>query len=121
MPRFVILEHTWNGVHWDLMLEAGGQLRTWAIVAPIAFDVDLPARDLADHRLAYLDYEGPVSGNRGSVRRVERGEYQVLAWTPDRIHVHLTGAQLVGKAALWRAGSKDGGPPAWVFRLGKAD
>ncbi len=29
--RFVILEHQWNGVHWDLMLEQGGVLRTWAL------------------------------------------------------------------------------------------
>ena len=33
MPRFVVLEHTWNGVHWDFMLEAGEVLRTWAIDA----------------------------------------------------------------------------------------
>ncbi len=35
MPRFVLLEHAWNGVHWDFMLEAGESLRTWAIDAPI--------------------------------------------------------------------------------------
>jgi hypothetical protein len=123
MPRFVILEHTWNGVHWDLMLESGGRLRTWAIDAPIAFEVDLPARDLADHRMAYLDYEGPVSRNRGSVRRVDAGEYNVLTWEPDLIRVHLQGTQLVGKVALRRVGTADGGTPApaWLFRLGKAD
>jgi hypothetical protein len=121
MPRFVILEHTWNGVHWDLMLEVGVHLRTWAIDAPIAFEIDLCARDLADHRLAYLDYEGPVSGQRGSVRRVEQGEFDVLAWTADLIHVQLRGGQLVGKVALRRVGTADCGTPAWVFRLGKAD
>ena len=35
MPRFVLLEHVWNGVHWDFMLEAGDVLRTWAIDQPI--------------------------------------------------------------------------------------
>ena len=35
MPRFVLLEHHWDGVHWDLMLDVGAVLRTWAIDAPI--------------------------------------------------------------------------------------
>lgn len=33
---------------------------------------------LDDHRSAYLEYEGPVSDNRGHVRRVERGS--ILEW-----------------------------------------
>ena len=32
--RFVVLEHEWNGVHWDFMIEDDGRLRTWAIDAP---------------------------------------------------------------------------------------
>ena len=27
MARFVVLEHTWEGVHWDFMLEVGEVLR----------------------------------------------------------------------------------------------
>ena len=46
MPRFVLLEHVWNGVHWDFMLEAGEVLRTWAIDAPVIAGRDLPARAL---------------------------------------------------------------------------
>jgi hypothetical protein len=122
MPRFVVLEHTWNGVHWDLMLEVGDRLRTWAIDAPIEPGVDLPARDLADHRRAYLDYEGPVSGNRGSVRRVDRGEFEVRIWTPEHVRIALRGAQLVGEVELRRVGMTGGRSSlAWVFRLGKAD
>lgn len=33
----------------------------------------------SDHRKAYLTYEGPVSGERGRVRRVAEGEVEVLA------------------------------------------
>ena len=67
--RYVVLEHEWNGVHWDFMLEAGAMLRTWAIDRPIVPEAELPARALADHRHEYLTYEGPVSGGRGRVRR----------------------------------------------------
>ncbi len=65
MPRFVLLEHVWNGVHWDFMLEHGEVLRTWAIDSPIVAGQDLPARALPDHRRIYLEYEGEISGNRG--------------------------------------------------------
>jgi hypothetical protein len=122
MPRYVVLEHRWDGVHWDFMLEADGRLRTWAIDAPIVPGADLPARALADHRLAYLDWEGPVSGGRGTVSRTDRGTYTARVWTATRVEVELAGGQLVGAVGLWT--EEVGGPGAsagWVFRLGKVD
>lgn len=122
MPRFVVLEHRWDGVHWDLMLERGERLRTWAIDAPIVVGVDLPARSLADHRPIYLDYEGEISGGRGTVRRLDRGQYADLLWTPDLVRVRLAGTQLVGGAELRRLveGESDpGSRERWVVRLGK--
>jgi hypothetical protein len=122
MPRFVLLEHRWDGVHWDLMLEHGDALRTWALDAPIAPGTTIPARPLADHRLAYLDYEGPISGGRGEVRRVDRGGYEVRVWSPDLVRVRLEGTQLVGEAELARQDIGGGEPSlGWVFRLGKVD
>lgn len=122
MPRFVILEHRWNGVHWDLMLEAGDVLRTWAIDRALAPGADLPARRLPDHRLAYLDYEGPVSGDRGTVRRVDQGSYEVRVWRPDLVRVHLDGAQLAGEAELRKVEiGPTGAPFSWVLRLGNFD
>jgi hypothetical protein len=121
MPRFVLLEHCWNGVHWDLMLESadGRALHTWAIDAPVVPGRDLPARPLADHRTAYLDYEGEVSGGRGVVRRVDRGEYEVMDRTANRIRVRIAGTQLVGLVEL-RAVSTGGGG-VWTFRLWNFD
>jgi hypothetical protein len=122
MPRFVLLEHRWDGVHYDLMLEGTHALHTWAIDAPVAAGAELPARALADHRLAYLDYEGEVSGGRGSVRRVDGGTYVPRVWREDEVCVELRGAQLVGTAELRRTGAADGAPPrAWVFRLKNLD
>ena len=70
MPRYVILEHDHPFLHWDLMLEAGDALRTWRLLAPPSAAEPVPAQDLARHRKHYLDYEGPVSGNRYSIRVV---------------------------------------------------
>ena len=122
--RFVVLEHQWNGVHWDFMLEAGDCLRTWAIDLPIVSGIELPARSLGDHRLAYLYYEGPVSGQRGSVRRVAEGTFRTIAWSAEHIHVRLSGAQLVGEVELSRVRGGiewPSGSASWTFRLGKAD
>ncbi|MBV8487021.1 MAG: hypothetical protein JO161_01965 [Planctomycetaceae bacterium] len=122
--RFVVLEHQWNGVHWDFMLEVGDCLRTWAIDAPIASGVELPARALGDHRLAYLSYEGPVSGQRGNVRRIAEGTFQAVDWSDEHVRVQLSGAQLVGEVELSRVRGGiecPSGSTSWTFRLGKAD
>ncbi|MEO6811021.1 MAG: DNA polymerase ligase N-terminal domain-containing protein [Isosphaeraceae bacterium] len=122
MPRFVVLEHLWQAVHWDFMLERDGTLQTWAVDAPICSGIVLPARSLADHRLIYLDYEGTVSANRGTVRRWDQGTYQAVVWTPNQVRVILNGTQLVGEAELWRSetGEIDRGF-AWSLRLGNLD
>jgi hypothetical protein len=118
--RFVVLEHVWNGVHWDLMLDTGQALRTWAIDEPIVAGRKLPARMLGDHRRDYLDYEGEISGNRGRVRRVDHGTYEVLVWTVDRVVVRLAGVQLVGTAELRGAGPEGAieTPGAWILCFG---
>jgi hypothetical protein len=78
MPRYVILEHDWPQKHWDFMLEVGDVLQTWRLpTAPVA-NMDISAEKTFDHRLMYLDYEGPVSGHRGSVVRWDAGSYQLI-------------------------------------------
>lgn len=100
MPRFVILEHDHPFPHWDFMLEAGGVLRTWRLHAPPAPGVAVRAEALGDHRLHYLDYEGPVSGNRGSVQRWDVGTFAWGEETPARLVVALQGARCQGQAVL---------------------
>ena len=70
--RFVVLRHELPAganrpTHWDLMLEQQAALRTWAVPAPPEEVTDTEINRLADHRRKYLRYEGPVSGNRGTV------------------------------------------------------
>ncbi len=98
MPRYVILEHDWNGVHYDLMLEHGQTLTTWRLESPLREGVQ-PAIRLPDHRTAYLDYEGKVSGNRGSVRRVAEGEYEP-AFISDQSWIFELSGSTKGKAIL---------------------
>ena len=121
MPRFVLLEHEWDGVHWDFMLESGDVLRTWAVDAPIVAGVELPARALPDHRRVYLDYEGDVSGDRGRVRRVDEGRYEPIAWEAGRVLVRVAGRQLVGEVEVRQSAPASDGGGSRIFRLGKVD
>jgi hypothetical protein len=102
MPRFVILEHDHPTLHWDLMLEAGGVLKTWRLAAPPT-GAAVAAAELGDHRAMYLDYEGPVSGGRGMVKRWDAGTYTELRESaPDRRCLRFDGERLQGSATLTR-------------------
>ncbi len=82
---------------------------------------DLPARSLAEHRKIYLEYEGEIAGNRGSVRRVDEGTYRVLEWSENHVRVELAGTQLVGEVDLRRDASGSGDAESWIFRAGNFD
>jgi hypothetical protein len=77
--RYVVLRH--EGVaepHFDLMFETspGSMLATWRSTDwPVTKNSTLTP--LPDHRAAYLTYEGPLSGNRGVVRRIASGNHRV--------------------------------------------
>jgi len=100
MPRFVILEHDWPAPHWDFLLEAGPALRAWRLLAEPGPGRAVPAEPNADHRLLYLDYEGPLSGDRGTVRRWDAGTFEWVAEGPDRVEVRLKGGKLVGRCVV---------------------
>ena len=119
--RFVVLEHHWDGVHWDFMLERDGVLKTWAVDEPLAPGRDLPARQLPDHRLAYLDYEGPVSRGRGHVHRLDAGTYETNLWDDATVRVLIKGGQLEGEVVLSRLASAWSLEASWTLRLGNLD
>jgi hypothetical protein len=101
MPRFVILRHQGpRGEHFDFMLEAGGVLKTWALPRAPQVGVEMDCEALPDHRLAYLDYEGPISGDRGSVSRWDCGTYSTERQNDREWAVALAGERLVGQVTL---------------------
>ena len=101
MPRYVILRHeTTAGVHFDFMLDMGGALKTWSLSQEPRAGFDMEAKLLADHRLSYLEYEGPISGDRGSVARWDRGTYEVECQSESELTVRLNGEKLIGRVSL---------------------
>jgi hypothetical protein len=60
----------------------GSPLITWRCDRwPI--DRPTPLTFLPDHRNAYLEYEGPISGDRGHVMQVETGTYTLTTDAED--------------------------------------
>ena len=123
MPRFVLLYHETppdfgRPAHYDLMLEDGGQLRTWELASVPEYNIPQVCRALAPHRLAYLDYEGPVSGNRGHVRRVDTGEVEWLEPREVVLAAVISGELLSGRLEFKRLQCDDESAEVWelVFR-----
>jgi hypothetical protein len=105
MPRFVILLHELpaaaeRGTHWDLMLEQGDALRTWALPCEPSAGLVCQADGLPDHRLAYLTYQGPVSGDRGRVTRWDEGLYTLDSERDGGLSVTLEGRRFAGRVEL---------------------
>lgn len=82
------------------MFEFQGRLRTWALEREPEWDQSIPAVPLADHRLAYLDYEGEISGDRGRVERCDQGEYTSEVWSTEIVVVRLSGGRMAGRVQL---------------------
>lgn len=101
MPRFVILHHDHPFVHWDFLLENGKNCRTWRLLSePTAELTACEAEALPEHRLFYLDYEGPVSGDRGTVTRIDAGTFEWQFNQPTRCQVLVQGQICFGTVQL---------------------
>ncbi len=98
--RFVVLFHEYESGHeradhWDLMLEHEGQLLTWALSEIPKPGRSILATTLSDHRIEYLELEGAISHDRGSVSRLFGGNFQ---WKTETIK-HIAVLQMTD--AIW--------------------
>lgn len=106
MPRFALVAHDHPFDHWDLFLEAGPVLRTWRLIPRLVPGITIPAEATPDHRLSYLDYEGPISGGRGHVSRVDSGDFTWEAEDADSLSIQVTGKVIVGRLVISTAQGK---------------
>ena len=117
MPRFALLIHdSPRGLHYDLLLEAGETLKTWRCRGCRRRASKSSCEALPDHRPLYLDYEGPLSGGRGTVARWDRGEFVAHVWSELEIQAELAGEKLAGRVELLRLPDDTG---RWRFLVGR--
>ncbi|MHC4983510.1 MAG: DNA polymerase ligase N-terminal domain-containing protein [Planctomycetota bacterium] len=113
--RFVIHIHKGYGPeHYDLMLEHGRALATWRLSQPpsgVPEGEASPARKIGNHRLSYLDYEGPISRGRGHVTMWDSGGCELLSTDQSRWQFRLTGRKLRGRFELRRLAEDE-----WILK-----
>lgn len=103
---FVIQEHHASHLHWDLRLEIGGVLKSWAVPKNPA-DVNLGTKRLAiqveDHPIEYASFEGTIPEGMygaGTVKQWDNGELKIEEETDNKLIFELKGKKLNGTYAL---------------------
>ena len=109
--RFVVQLHDATRLHFDLRIQIGGVLRSWAV--PRGPSLDPADRRLAvpvaDHDLAAGDFEGVHQGQRrgsGAVIIWDEGPAEIVRDEPGHLSVLLRGSKLRGGFALTRTGER---------------
>ena len=118
--RFVVLRHEQDGHHhFDLMIDNGPALATWKMSEPPETTLAAPqdCLRLPDHRRHYLDYQGPLTGNRGEVTRHDDGHCIVHTCSVACWEVTFRGRELRSRVRLERR-TQSGDD--WSLRLAPA-
>jgi DNA ligase D-like protein (predicted 3'-phosphoesterase) len=130
-PIFVVQRHEATALHFDLRLQVGDVLASWAVPKGPSLDprVKRLAKQVGDHALAHATFEGAVGRSprgigtvivwdTGTLRNLtERdGEPVDLADAIEAGHlkVELTGHKLAGAFALTRT-TMNGDPRNWIL------
>lgn len=113
---FVIHEHDATRLHWDLRLQIGGVLRSWAVPKepPVDTGVKRLAIQVEDHPLEYGDFEGVIpegTYGAGTVKIFDKGEFKLVEENEKGLTFELRGKKMVGKYSLIRFK----GDKQWLF------
>ena len=108
--RFVIHEHHATNLHFDLRLEIGGVLKSWAVPKGLSLNPNDKrlAIEVPDHSLNYIDFEGTISEGKygaGAVVIWDSGEYSTDGDPAEqlangRMHFTFHGKKLRGTFSL---------------------
>jgi bifunctional non-homologous end joining protein LigD len=107
--RFVIHEHHASRLHFDLRLEIGGVLKSWAV--PKGVSMNPADKRLAvavpDHSLSYINFEGTLAEGTYGAGRVaiwDKGEFAAenaeAALKKGKLIFSFYGAKLRGEFTL---------------------
>lgn len=122
-PIFVVQKHHARRMHYDLRLEIGGALRSWAVPEGPCLDPKVRrfAKLVEDHPLEYASFEGRIPDKNygaGSVIVWDTGTYVTLADDPEaalaagELKFRLAGEKLAGGWTLVRLPDD---PTNWLF------
>jgi len=118
---YAVQKHAASHLHYDLRLEAGGVLKSWAIPKEprAAEGVKRLAVETEDHPLGYEEFSGTIPEGEYGAGRVEvwdKGSYTLLERTPRKWVVEIRGRRLRGRFALIKLKPKSGEEDKnWLF------
>ncbi|HEX2191378.1 MAG TPA: DNA ligase D [Longimicrobiaceae bacterium] len=134
---FVVQKHAASHLHFDLRLEAGGVMKSWAVPKGPSLDPSVKrlAVEVEDHPMEYNAFEGTIPRGEyggGTVMLWDRGTYLPDGLEPDedperallrayrrgKVSVTFHGERLRGSWALVRTrrgGGGEGGKPQWLL------
>lgn len=115
---FVIQEHHSSHLHWDLRLEIGGTLKSWAVPKepPIEKGLKRLAIQVEDHPIEYANFEGVIpEGNygAGTVSIWDKGTFVLEEWNDHKLTMELRGKRLNGVFNLVYVPNM--GKNSWLF------
>jgi DNA ligase D-like protein (predicted ligase)/DNA ligase D-like protein (predicted 3'-phosphoesterase) len=119
---FVVQEHHARRLHYDLRLEKGGVLKSWAVPKgiPEQSGEKRLAVETEDHPLDYRSFEGTIPKGQygaGTVKIFDSGTYETKVWNENMVEVTLHGQRLRGRYVLARF--KKAGEKQWLLLKAK--
>jgi len=121
---FVVQEHHARRLHYDLRLEKGGVLKSWAVPKgiPETSSQRVLAVETEDHPFEYATFEGSIPQGQygaGTVKIWDKGHYETKFWDENKIEFTLNGQRLKGRYVLvWLKNAK-GKEKSWLLLKGK--
>jgi len=113
---FVVHEHHATHLHWDLRLQVGKVLKSWAV--PKEPPVEEGTKRLAilvdDHALSYAKFEGFIEEGygKGEVKIWDSGTYEMESEHGNKFVFVLHGKKLKGRYTLLKFEKAKNG---WLF------
>lgn len=121
-PVYMVHDHHSQRHHFDLRLEFGGVLRSWAVPKGLSDEpgVKRLAMEVPDHALSYAAFEGVIaegSYGAGQVDIWDRGTFVVKEQAKDKLVVDLAGKKHRGIYHMVRT-AMGGDGRNWLIFLG---
>jgi bifunctional non-homologous end joining protein LigD len=109
---FVIQEHHATSLHWDVRLERGGVLVSWAVPKglPLAPKDNRLAVHTEDHPIDYGSFEGDIPAGEyggGTVILWDRGRYELEKWSDREVKVVFHGTKAEGRYVFFQTDGKN--------------
>lgn len=116
---FVVQEHHASHLHYDFRLSLDGVLKSWAVPKgiPEVSKIRRLAVETEDHPIEYASFEGEIpKGQYGAGKVViwDRGDFELVERSENKIIARLNGKRLSGVYVLVRFAGREKNDKNWL-------